>query len=210
MTAPTAPASLPAPVGPPRVTANILVRLAAFVGGALVLLVAALISLGTALLAPLGMWATSAYRRRRHGSTTRPATWLAAMASVGIGLVGLMLVALGAMPAGSLQRFQVTADSVSSANAKAPPPAWVERIAPGSSARAAQGPQTPASLRTPLMIWSAGIGILFMAALGGSIGWAGAMLCGFAIRGRWPYGPVHARPDDDPALAAVGKTLRAS
>lgn len=191
MTAPTAPASLPAPVVPPRSTANVLVRVAAFVAGAFVLIGAALISLGTALLAPLGMWATSAYRRRHGGSVTRPATWLSAMACVAIGMLGLMLVAFGSMPSGSVRHFQATADSVSSARAKTPPPAWIERIAPGTSARAAQGSPTPAKLRVPMLIWGAGVGVLFMAALGGSIAWAGAMLCGFAIAGRWPYGPEH-------------------
>ena len=195
MTTPTAAPSPEAPVAPPSAAASVLVRVAAFVAGAFILLGAAVISLGTALLAPLGMWATGAYRRRRHDPATRPATWLAAMACVAIGLISLAFVALDGMPAGSMRHFQASVDSVSSANAKAPPPAWLERIAPGSSARAAQGSATPASLRTPLMIWSAGVGIIFMAALGGSIGWAGAMLCGFAIGGRWPYGSVHSLPD---------------
>lgn len=112
------------------------------------------------------------------------------MASVVVGMLALMLFTWASLPTGSMEHFQYTADSVSAVNQKKPPPAWVERIAPGTSARAAQGPPTPKSLRTPLLIWGVGVGILFVAALGGSIAWAGAMLCGFAIRGRWPYESV--------------------
>jgi hypothetical protein len=169
-------------------------RIAAFLAGAVVLLAAAFVSFGTALLAPIGMWALGAYRRRRDDATTRTATWTASIACVAVGLVALTLIAFDSLPSGSVHQIQHAADSVSAASEKRPPPAWVERVAPGTNARAAQQLKTPASLRTPLWIWGAGVTLILMAGIIGSLAWVGGMLCGFAILGRWPNGPAREEP----------------
>lgn len=114
-------------------------------------------------------------------------TWVAA------GMFALTLIMFDALPGGTMREIQHSADSASAASYKKPPPAWVERLAPGTTARAAQGSSTPASLQTPLLLWSVGVGLLLLAGVVGSIGWAGAMLCGFAITGRWPNDAT--RPD---------------
>lgn len=61
-----------------RPASGFLARLLAFLTGTLVLLGAAIISLGTALLAPIGTWALSVSRRKRHQPATRSATWVVA------------------------------------------------------------------------------------------------------------------------------------
>jgi hypothetical protein len=165
-------------------------RVSAFVAGTVVLLAGAFISFGTALLAPLGMWTSSAFLRRRHRPATRATGWLTAMTSVAVGLLAVAAFALASLPAGGVHRMTQVVDSASAASAQAPPPAWMERLAPGTQARAASGSQTPASLRMPLLIWGGGVAILFMAAIVGSLGWLGGMLCGFAITGRWPGTPA--------------------
>jgi hypothetical protein len=168
----------------------IFTRLSAFVASALVLLGGAIISLGAVLLAPLGMWAWSAFLHRRHRPASRATSWLAAMASVAVGLLAVAGFALASLPPGGVHRMTQAMDSASVASAKTPPPAWLERMAPGAQARAASGSATPPSLRTPLLIWGGGVALLFLAAIVGSLGWVGGMLGGFAVTGRWPGAPV--------------------
>jgi hypothetical protein len=79
-----------------------------------------------------------------------------------------------------------TADSASAQAAQKPPPAWLDRLAPGASTRYSN----PTSNNSPalnafIMIWGMAFAVCFFGSLIGTLGWIGSMLLAFSASGRW-------------------------
>lgn len=172
-------------------------QIAAGILGILALGIAALVTVGGALLAPLGIIVAWLIVRRRNRRLSRGASWIAAVAATAVALVALTTVLWTQLPADTLSQMQRAADSAQTH--QPPPPAWLERIAPGSTARAQvrQG-----SVGKGAMIWfmviGAGIGIGMLAGVVGTVGWLATLPLAYAITGRW----IGSRPQDPPFAEA--------
>ncbi len=158
--------------------------------GTMAIAVTARYTYGGVLLAPLGMAIAAWIARRRGRSTSKLTSWLAAIAAIWVVVVGALGVMALKAPPGSLSSIQHAADSIQTATPKRPPPAWLERIAPGSTARANAGQPMPIgqNMAVPLVIgalFSVGLLATFL----GSLGWLATMPLAYAITGRWIGSP---------------------
>lgn len=177
---------------------NLFIRIAAFLGGIVVLALGSVISVGAALLAPIGLLIAGRVLKSRGGALTFWSSWVVAACSVGLGIiVGAGVVAVK-MPNGTLQQMRHSYDSSTAQAAKVPPPKWLERIAPGSAAGTAQ-PKSRA-MQTGLLAFGGMMTFSLMGALVGSLGWAGALMLAFAVQGRWIGANSAPAPLADPAL----------
>ena len=175
----------PTTVFSPPPPAGAVARGFAVIAALLVLLVGSLFSLGTVLLAPVGM-ALGAYIWRRRGRTLSAAGhWLAAAIASTAVLVAYAGVFASAMSKDTWAKARQAADSVQRASAKQAPPAWLQRLAPGAAQRAAQRPPSERAQTFGLAFGAAFIA-MFLVGFFGTLGWIGGMLLGFAIGGRWP------------------------
>ena len=168
--------------------ASVIARVVAFVAALGILIVGGVFSIGAVLLAPAVMAVSGHVWRRRGRVLSAGGRWIAATSSA---ILLLLLAGLGAamVPARTWQQVKQATDSAQVASAHAPPPAWVERMYPGMSRRAAQAPPPSASMMTTMMAFGAAFALIFFSAFFGTIGWGGGMLLGLAINGRWPGAP---------------------
>lgn len=153
-------------------------RVARAVVGALVLLVSALLTLGTSLAAPLGMAAAWVIARRRGRSLTRRASWLGAVAASSLA-IALLFATLVLRAPNSVFREVQAAAAAADTSARARPPAWLARIAPQAAQR--PDPLTGRFIRSRAFTLYVIVGVLVMlcALLGtvaGTVGWGGALL----------------------------------
>ena len=119
---------------------------------------------------------------------------MAASVAVAIALVLEAGALVMRLPDGSVAKIITTSDSASAVAEKQPPPAWLERVAPGAAEQnRAMTPRRGSALATALKWWGTAAGLLLIGALYGSIGWAGAMLWGLDVRGVWDR-PLQVRP----------------
>ena len=184
-------ASVSASPFPPSATtaprAGTVARVLAFIGAAIVLIVATLFSVGAALAAPVGM-AFAAWLWRRRGKRL-PAVghWLAAMCGVVVAVVVYTGLISAMIPSGTWKQIQHSADSAQTASARTPPPAWLDRIAPGMAQQQAAN-RANQSERVASMAMAFGLGMLAIMSgvFFGTIGWAAGMLFGLSLNGRWP------------------------
>ena len=157
----------------------------AVVAALLVLLIGSIFSLGTVLLAPVGM-AIGAYLWRRRGRTlSATGHWLAAAIASTAVLIAYAGVFASAMSKDTWAKARQAADSAQKASANQAPPAWLQRLAPGAAQRAAQRP-TSERAQTFGLAFGAAFVAMFLVGLFGTFGWLGGMLLGFGIGGRWP------------------------
>jgi hypothetical protein len=188
--------------------AGVFQRILAFGAGLVVLAGGTIVSVGTVLVAPAGMGIAALIQRHRGRRLSRFGGWIAATGAVVVTMAVIAIVVAALTPAGVWQQARHTADSASVAQAKQPPPAWLERMAPGSSRLAAQQqPMSPAH-QTAAIAAGIGFGATFLAVLCGTLGWAAGMLLCFGIGGRWPGSVVTAGSDSpgspsDDGYAAV-------
>lgn len=182
---PSAAAFPPATSAPPR--AGTVARVFAFFGAFLVLVVGGLFSVGAAFAAPVGM-AIGAWLWRRNGKRL-PAVghWLAAMCGVVVATVLYAGLVSALVPSRTWKEIQHAADSAQTASARTPPPAWLDRIAPGMAQQEAARRASQSGRAQSLGI-AVGLGFtaIFFGLLFGTIGWAGGMLLGLTVNGRWP------------------------
>jgi hypothetical protein len=168
-------------------------RIAAGIVGTIALGVVARYTLGGVLIAPIGMAIAWWVARRTGRQLSRTASWFAAIAATGVVLLALVGFAVTRMPAGSLAKIEKAADS--SQVHRQPPPAWLEKIAPGSTARANA---RQVNLGPSATMWFALVGAMFgvgmLAGFLGSVGWLAAMPLAYAIAGRW----IGSSPRDPP------------
>jgi hypothetical protein len=175
---------------PPATTApraGAVARVFAFVGAAIVLVVGTVFSVGAALAAPVAM-AIAAWLWRRRGKRL-PAIghWVAAMCGVIAAVVVYAGLVSALVPSGTWKQIQHAADSAQTASARTPPPAWLDRIAPGMAQQEAASRAT-GSDRAKSMAMAFGLGVtaIMFGLFFGTIGWVAGMLFGLSANGRWP------------------------
>jgi hypothetical protein len=175
-------AASPAPILEP--TASPVTRGAAFLGGLCILLVATVFSLGSALVAPLGMIIVTKIQHSRGRVLSVLGHWVAAVASVMVLFALLGTVGASVVPKAAFDKFRRQSDSLS---AKQPPPAWIERMAPGTTKRIAESKRKEsATVQTLGMAFGAAFVVIFFGLVFGSLGWVGGALIGLGVKGHWP------------------------
>ena len=177
------------PVVAPRTPAgtNGVVRVIAFLAGIAMLFFGAFMSFGGVLAGAAGMGIVALARRQRRQQLTRWGGWFASTISVAIVFAIFAFIMAEKMPAGTWQQVEHAADSAAAASAKQPPPAWVERVFPGTAARRAAGQRAfPSSAQSAFVFASIGLTGAMVVAFFGTFGWGAGMLLGFGARGRWP------------------------
>lgn len=162
-------------------------RVAAFIAGLFLAVCGLLASVGTVLFSFAAMGIASSMKGRQGRVLGPLGKWIAS--TCGAALV--MLLALGATwvltPRSTWSQMKHVMDSTSTNTPQAPPPAWLEKIAPGTAQRAAQQNAKPSeALQTGVMMWGVGFMVMFFSGIIGSLGWGAGMLLGFAAKGRWP------------------------
>ncbi|HEU4585584.1 MAG TPA: hypothetical protein VFR95_07525 [Gemmatimonadaceae bacterium] len=164
-------------------------RILAFLAGVAILALTALVSMGSILVAPIGMWLARIIQRARARSHTRATGWLGAV--VACALVFLIILGYGFthLPEGYVDMVQQqTAE-------RQKDPTTVERIfqraTPRSPASAVVEKKSQEMAQSRAFIWwativggviSAGMAGLLM----GSVGWAGTSLMLYGLTGRAP------------------------
>lgn len=187
------PSNSPLPVG--RDDASIVGRIVAFLFGLFLLLVGSVVSLGMVLVGAAGMGIATLAQHQRRRPLTRVGGWLAALVSVGIVCAVIAFVVSLMVPPNTWSQVKVAMDSASTASAKQPPPAWVERMYPGASQRAAAQRQVfSGKAQSAFLAATFGFMAFFVIGIYGSFGWAVGMLLGYGVRGRWPGATVLPAP----------------
>jgi hypothetical protein len=163
-------------------------QIVAGVVGTFGLALSARYTFGVALVASLGLAVASVTVRRRGRSLTRVSSWVGAVVAVEVALIGIVAFGATRLPAGSFQQIKHTMDS-SQANPP-PPPAWLERIAPGATARSnARASASTGQLGGAFGAWALVVGAVFItgmiATFVGTVGWLATLPLAYAITGRW-------------------------
>jgi hypothetical protein len=164
---------------------RVLYRVAALIAGLAVLIGAALVSVGVALCAPLGVWAARRVRRARGRTLDAWSSWIGAVSAVIIALILVAGVLASRLPVGAWSRVRQAADSASAHAATQPPPAWLDRLAPGAARYSTNGANNPPAFNALFMLFGAVIGVGIFGNIIGTLGWIGTMLMVFAASGRW-------------------------
>jgi hypothetical protein len=168
---------------------QVLYRVVALIAGSAILYEAARVSFGMVLCAPVGVLVVHRVRRSRGRPFGAWRSWISAVSAVAIALVVVAGVLVSQVPAGTWGRIRQTADSASVQAAKQPPPAWLDRIAPGSAARySATRSNDSGAVNAFTMIFGGVIAAGFLGNVFGTIGWVGTMLLVFSVTGRWLRG----------------------
>jgi hypothetical protein len=163
-----------------------IVRIAAFVAGSLLLLGGLVVSLGTMVVALIGMGVANTLWRRRAQPTTRGRYWIVAGASMAVVLLAAVGALFAVAPGGTLQGVMHTADSASVAAGKEEPPELLKRLGPMYNQKYEPSAGTSRLLAIVGAVWGLGFMVGSLAALYGSLGWGAAMLLALALSGRWP------------------------
>lgn len=176
-----------APTARTPAATNPVVRVLAFLAGIGVLIFGAFVSFGAVLAGAAGMGLATLARHQRRQHLTRWGGWIASTISVAIVLAIFAFILAEKLPPGAWTQVQHVADSAASASAKAPPPDWVERVFPGTSARAAAQQRIfSPSTQSAFVFATIGVAAAFYLALFGTLGWGAGMLLALGVRGRWP------------------------
>jgi hypothetical protein len=165
--------------------APMLNRAAALIAGLAVLIGAAVVSLGVALIVPLGVWVGHRVQRSRGRPFGTLGSWISAVSAVLIALVLIAGVMVSRVPAGTWDRIRHAADSASVQAAKQPPPAWLDRIAPGATNYSMSRPNNVSAFNAFTLILGGGIALSIFGNVIGTLGWIGTMLLVFSGSGRW-------------------------
>jgi len=174
-------------------------QIIAGVGGTLALAVAARYTFGGALIAASGMAIAGLIARRRRRPLSRPGSWVGAVAAVAVALVLLVGGGLTMAPKGTLSGIKRAMDTTKVE--QKPPPAWLERLAPGAAARANRPPiQLGEGFEIWALVMGSLIGIGMLAGFVGSVGWVASLPLAYAITGHW----IGAKPEDALSSASFG------
>lgn len=136
----------------------------------------ALLSLGTALLAPLGIGLGAWIARLRGGRLSPLVAWVAAVVTCSTLIGAAVGVLLLSLPDGTIE------DAIRQAQTQPQPeqPAWLERLNPNAGNPAAQSPAATMST----MMMGIAMACVMLGGWGGTGGWAASMLVAAAITGR--------------------------
>ncbi|HEU4643186.1 MAG TPA: hypothetical protein VFS44_12090 [Gemmatimonadaceae bacterium] len=189
---------------PPR--ASNPVRALALLGGLALLALAAAVTFGFALAAPVGMLIAAVVLHKRKRRYSRGSGWVGAVVATSLALGVASSLALRRVPPGTFEKVRRQAIGE---RQRHPPhvPRVLQRIAPPSPATPLIQAKTDSLTATPGVFWTLTImGALIacgiMGAIVGSAGWACATIAAFGILGRWP-GARRAPPADDADYAAA-------
>jgi hypothetical protein len=180
MTEPGAPFTVDAPIGaaPSPPPGEPVARVFAVIGGALVLLVGGLFSLGGVLVGALGVGIGFLVAGQRGRPLTRLASWIYAVVTTGIVLVVAGALLYTKLPPEVVDQFKAAMDSASAAQRSMTP------AADSGGADAGQGPAAG-----PVKAIATFVGLYLAASiialLYGTIGWGGTLLLRFGVTGRW-------------------------
>jgi len=163
-------------------------RIAAGVAGTIALVIAARVTFGGALVAAVGIGVGSAIARQRGRRLTRLSSWIAAVVTVAVVLIGFAGFEAMRMDPGTFRQIRQAMDS--SQAHPSPPPAWLERIAPGAAARAnARTSSANPTFATAFGVWSIIVGsalvVAMFASFVGTVGWLATLPLAYAITGSW-------------------------
>lgn len=192
MEVPPQPASPATPDAVPRARQWNLLRGLAAIAGVAMLITVTVFSLGLALLAPVGMIVARRFARREKTALTFFTSWLGAAFGVCAALIVAGLVLIVVMPSGTIAGIGKAADSVSTASSTQRPPAWLEKISPGATARA-RDRSAPPNANAPMVraftVMAQVMGVVFvysfLAMFIGTAGWVPSLLLTYAFNGRW-------------------------
>lgn len=164
-------------------------RILAFLAGAAILALTALVSMGSVLVAPIGMWLSRVFQRARARSYTRTTSWIGAVVACALLFIGLLGYGVTRLPDGYVEQVQQQTTK------RQQEPTTIERIfqrgTPRSPASAAMEKKTQEVARSRAFIWwvtivggmmSAGMAALLV----GSVGWVGTSLMLFGLTGHAP------------------------
>jgi hypothetical protein len=165
--------------------ASVASRIGAIVLALLVLLVGALLSFGTVLVAAAVLGIAYRVRLRRGRAFGNFASWGAATGTMLLILIVGAAIFVPKIPPGTWSSVTAAADSASKANEKAPPQ-WIQRISPAAAQQATRPPSYSPGMQHAFMIWGLIIAGGMLAGFYGSLAWLGAQLFGLGIVGRWP------------------------
>ncbi len=163
-------------------------RLLSGLAGALLLLLAAVCTLGTSLAAPIGSFIAQRITRRKGRPLTWGTSWLAAVFASSVAVaIGFALVVVSAPP-GAILRAERAAASPSAVEPTARPPEWLTHLFPQAAQR--PGPITERVIHSRAFMLYAGLlgaasASAFFGAIAGSLGWGAARLLGYAFSGRF-------------------------
>jgi hypothetical protein len=124
--------------------------------------------------------------RHRGSKLSTLGHWVAAACGAAIAFLLFAGMIRSLSSKGSWSQMKQLADSAQKASAKEPPPAWLEKIAPGVAARSAAAKPPSERAQKVTLAFGAAIGLFFVVAFFGSLGWAGGMLLGYGVNGQWP------------------------
>jgi predicted PurR-regulated permease PerM len=162
-------------------------RILAGLAGVLTLVSAAVFTLGSVLVAPLGVLGARAIARRRGRVLTRGAAWLGAVVASFVGVALVMAAIFASMPPDVMKQVRAAADSAQAKQQPPEIPKWLERVNPAARQQAAVNNQL---MKNNAFVVIGGIVGSLMACsmlgtIAGSIGWLASMLFAYAFSGRW-------------------------
>jgi hypothetical protein len=177
----------------PTVRRNTAKRVVAGLAGAAALVLAASFTFGGALVAAAGVAVGSAISRGRGRRLSRGVSWVAAVVAVEVALIGFLGFAALRAPSHTFSDIKHAMDS-SQAN-PSPPPAWLERIAPGTAARSrAERSAMSGPVGGAFGVWAIVVGSVFfsgmLSALVGTLGWLATLPLAYGVTGRWIGSPA--------------------
>ena len=187
---PPQPEQPPPAIGNSRARTWNLPRVLSAIGGVAMFVTVTIFSFGLALLAPVGIIVARKLARREQTPLTFFTSWLGAAFAVCAALIVVALVVVAILPGDTVAVMTRTADSVSTASSKQPPPAWIEKISPGATARArASQPNANTPMVRAFVVASQVMGVVFvysfLAMFIGTAGWVPSLLLTYAFSGKW-------------------------
>jgi hypothetical protein len=177
-------------VSAPPERAGAVFRVAAALVGLCALLVASLLTAGGAFVAIVGMVVAYSIAKRRQRPLTRAASWVGAVGASGVAIFIVASLTFYLMPNGTVAAMKHSYDSTMAVSRSAPPPPWVERMAPGSTARANARPfAAHPAIERGFTVWMGAMsGVMIWAMTSifiGTAGWLCGLLLAFALTGSW-------------------------
>jgi len=170
-------------------------RILALLSGAAILALVAMMTVGTVLAAPIGMWVAAKIQRARGRCFTRRAGWIGAVSACALLMAGLIGFAMTRMPSD----FMATVQQQAAQREQEREPSAVEqalrRVSNANVSQAAMERKTRELAHSKAFLWwtmivggalGAGLGGLLL----GSVGWAGSTLVLFGATGRGPVTTV--------------------
>ena len=166
-------------------------RIFALIAGGAILVLVAMKTFGTVLVALLGMWIAARIQRSRGRSYTRRAGWIGAVLACTLVMAGLFGYAITRMPAGFIE--QVQQETTQRQRERERDPSAIEqalrRASTATASQAVVQKKTEELAQSkPFLWWTMIVGGVLAAAIAGlllgSVGWVGSTLVLFAVRRR--------------------------